>query len=352
MKIALVGDIALFGKNTSQNKDYPNRFKPIKEILDRCDYVIGNLETPLTNYDRTIGGKSAYIKGTPEDIELLEYLGISHVSLANNHMFDYGQKGLEDTIKLLEDHHIGWYGINGKKAVIEKENDRIALLGYCCYSTNGKGMGIVNILDPGNIENELNEIKQMLPIVSMHWGEEHVHYPNYDHVETARKLCKSRQIVIHGQHPHVIQGIEKINESLITYSLGNFCFDDVYTSKSKEPLIKLSQDNQESFVLILDTEGSILKKYEIIPFSFAGQQYQTDQKIGEKIEKWSELLLKEKEVFKKEREEALTAYLNTRKAGRDLEWYLKRLNPESAKMILSSRNNQKEYTRLIKNYIS
>ena len=247
MRIALLGDIALFGKNTARSRDWRHRFLGIRDILHGCDFVIGNLETPLTAGTRTVGGKSAYIKGFPEDAEILKYLGVSHVSLANNHIFDYGARGLSDTVSCLEQNGIAWYGINGKS--IELGNCAV-LSGFCCYSTNAAGLDrrtdFVNLLDPPEMEKAIRqaEEKNLLPILSCHWGEEHVHFPNYDHVELARGLARKHTIVVHGTHPHVIQGTETVGESLIHYSLGNFCFDDVYTSRSKDPLIRLSLDNQ------------------------------------------------------------------------------------------------------------
>ena len=347
----MLGDIALFGRNTARNPQYREQFAAIKPVLESCDFVVGNLESPLTDSEKTIGGKSAYVKGNPEDAEILQYLGVTHVGLANNHMFDYCRQGLEDTIQILDRLGIAWYGVNGKQAEIRDDHNRVVLLGYCCYSTNGKGMGIVNILDPCAAEKDLDSLGDALPVLSMHWGEEHVHYPNMDHVQTARKLSKNRRIVIHGHHPHVIQGIETAGNSLIAYSLGNFCFDDVYVKRSKEPLVKLSQDNQESFVWILEVQNNRVEKTEIVPFSFTGGTYRPAPEIRKKMDNWSAVLNTEKEDYNQQRSTDLNAYLSARKAKRDFQWYLKRMNFESVKMILSGRKNDQEYSRLIKGYI-
>lgn len=351
MKIALLGDIALFGKNAVSNPNWRDTFAPIKQILDKYDYVVGNLESPLTRSYKTIGGKSAYLKGNPENVEMLKYLGVTHVSLANNHMFDYRKQGLEDSIRLLEDNEIEWYGINGKKATINAGKNHITLLGYCCYSTNAKGMGIVNILNPKELENDIDILRNTLPIISIHWGQEHVHYPNYDHVLMARKLCKNRKMVIHGHHPHVIQGIKEEGESIIAYSLGNFCFDDVYTKKSKYPLIKLSKDNMESFILELEVEDNNIVAYKAIPFAFQDSEYVMQDELIEKIHEWSEFLNENEKVYKEKREKDLQAYLAERKAKRNLEWYLRRMNLESVKMILSARKNSKLYASIVLSYI-
>ena len=351
MKIALLGDIALFGDNTVENKTIKEKFASIKAVLTKCDYIVGNLESPLTRCKHTIGGKSAYLKGAPDNVAILKYLGVSHVTLANNHMYDYRLQGLKETIKVLGENGIEWYGINGKSARISSQRNEITLLGYCCYSTNAKGMGVINVLDPAQIEQELENNKSALQIVSLHWGEEHVHFPNYDHIKVSRKLCKDREIIIHGHHPHVIQGIEEIEKSIVLYSQGNFCFDDVYTKKSADPLISLSEDNQESFVFILDIHESQINGYEIIPFSFQKGVYEIAPIVKDKILKWSEALKIKENEYKKKRHSDLTKYIEGRKSLRNLEWYIKRLNFDSLKMIISARNNKQKYNEIVRRYI-
>lgn len=358
MRIAFLGDIAFIGKNSAQNSECWKRFGPIKRYLKQYDYVVANLESPLTSYSKNIGGKSAYLKGHQNDAELLDYLHVTHVTLANNHMFDYRAQGLEDTIQALEKQGIQWYGINNKAVTITHGNNSLLLMGYCCYSTNGKGLGgekpYINALDPIQVEQDVSRaIKMgMLPILSIHWGQEHVHYPNYDHVKLARKLCKNQRILIHGHHPHVIQGIEKIEESLVAYSLGNFCFDDVYTPKSKAPLVRLSNDNKESFILVVELRDNSICDYQLIPFSFAGEAYQVDNSILDRIQEWSSFLNVPKDDYIKKRSDDLSAYISKRKELRSLEWYLKRLNCESVKMIVASKKNFQRYNQLIKRYVS
>lgn len=355
MKIALLGDVALFGINTLANKEYRNKFRVIKMALSNYDYVIANLETPLTTYNGTVGGKSAYIKGAPKDVEILKYLGITHVSLANNHMFDYKQEGINDTINVLDKHKIEWFGIKGKTIDIVDNTNRLRLHGYCCYSTNAKGLStIIDVLDPFKIEKDIeHDLKERyLPILSCHWGQEHIHYPNYDHVKVSRKLSKKGKVIIVGHHPHVLQGIETINEALVAYSLGNFCFDDVYTSKSSKPLIKLSDANKESVILGLEIKDNIIINREIETFTFDKIQYASNPKIKHKIEIWSRFLDTEEADYIKIRDKELDSYLNERKKQRDIEWYFKRLNLESAKIILSGKYNSKRYKSLVKKYIS
>ena len=98
MKLALLGDVALFGCCTT-----PEYFKEISDYLSGFDYVVGNLETPFSKKKKTNGAKSAYICAEPSTVSILKQLHINAVTLANNHMFDYGEEGYELTKKLLEE---------------------------------------------------------------------------------------------------------------------------------------------------------------------------------------------------------------------------------------------------------
>ena len=82
MKVALLGDIALFGFFSKSNKNIYAYFKPIKTVLAGCDFVVANLETPLTTNTKPYGVKSANISSLPENVEILKYLGINNVNLA------------------------------------------------------------------------------------------------------------------------------------------------------------------------------------------------------------------------------------------------------------------------------
>ncbi len=102
MKIALLGDIAIFGCHClSKNKSFKNYFDKVKKHLSDFDIVIGNLEAPFVKNESSVFGKSATVKSHPINVELLNYLGITHVNLANNHIGDFGIKGYKRTIDLL-----------------------------------------------------------------------------------------------------------------------------------------------------------------------------------------------------------------------------------------------------------
>jgi len=364
MKIALLGDIALFGANSSlKNEHIEKRFQGLKEKLTHFDLIIGNLETPLTKNNKTCGGKSAYIKGLTSDVEILKYLGIKYVSLANNHMFDYGKEGFEETCNVLNAAGINHFGVNGKDLKVIKNNEKICLNGYCCYSTNAVGLNNnkdsygINTFAPELIEKKLFQDKAdgFFSILSVHWGQEHTHLPNYDHLTVSRLLANKNDFILHGHHPHVLQGIERYNNSLIAYSLGNLCFDDVYTQKSKEPLIKLSKDNKQSVILSIDIENSQIMNFNTIPFTFEPGVYSFDNDSNKEIllnlKVWSKDLQTDKNTYKLNRANFLNDYYKSRKIMRNFEWYIKRISIESLINIINSRRNMKKYSYYVNNYI-
>lgn len=102
-----------------------------------------------------------------------------------------------------------------------------------------------------------NDADGYLNIVAVHVGIEHVNYPSIDHIMAARLLAEECPYVYYGHHPHVIQGIEEYKGSLIAHSLGNFCFDDVYTSATdSKPLVELTENNRTGMILELTIENN------------------------------------------------------------------------------------------------
>ena len=241
MKIALLGDIAFFGKYSLENNhNLYEYFQEVSEKLKEHDLVIGNLETPFSESNtKPYGFKSAYIRSNPENLELLKFLQIDIVNLANNHIYDFGANSYELTKKLLDEAKIKYFGVENRQLLIDFDDNKIALNGFCCYSTNPLGINSkknkgINELDVPTVKKKLieNAKNDLFNICSIHCGQEHVNYPNYDHILMARGLAKFAPYVFYGHHPHVAQGIEKVNESLLAYSLGNF-FSTIFHSLLK-----------------------------------------------------------------------------------------------------------------------
>ncbi len=283
-------------------------------------------------------------------------MNITHVSLANNHIYDFGKEGYEETKENLAKNNIKFFGIENKTEFLEDDTNKIALSGYVCYSTNALGyledntMGVNELdFDKVNADLSTNSEKGYFNIVSFHIGEEHIHYPNIDHIKLARKLSDKTPYVFYGHHPHVLQGIEKYKDSLHLYSLGNFCFDDVYTKKSKKPLVEKKKLNKESCIVILNIENNKLLNYEIVPIFDNGNEIMItkDGVIEKKIEEYSGYLKIEEEKYISTRINLLKEFINNRKQLRNFSWYLKRLNIQSILMIKNAKKNRRKYIEVL-----
>jgi poly-gamma-glutamate synthesis protein (capsule biosynthesis protein) len=235
--IAAVGDVMLDRDvevlMTEHGPGYP--FEHVAALLQDADVTIANLEVALTERGdpveklfnfRTLG---RFAIGLPE-------AGIDVVALGNNHIADYGARGVEDTLAALEGVgllHSG-AGMNEdearRPAVIEAEGLRIAFLSYTDQFINtfaGPGQAGVAFADVASITADVIDARDFVDIVvvSLHSGREYLDDPTPAQVELSHAAIDAGALLVLGHHPHTLQGIEEYHGGLIAYSLGNFVFD-------------------------------------------------------------------------------------------------------------------------------
>ena len=361
MKLALLGDIALFGNmSISKNKNWKAYFSKVEQVLSGMDYVVGNLETPFSIKKKTNGAKSAYICSDVENIDILKHLHIHAVTLANNHIFDYGREGYEITKQLLEENQIDWFGTEGKSLRIGCGGNKIAFEGFCCYSSNplqcvAYGQYGVNEFDVEKAKELLfmHHNEGYLPIAAIHAGVEHVNYPSIDTIKVARMLSRVCPMIYYGHHPHVVQGMEENEQSLIAYSLGNFCFDDVYSSASDNPLITLSENNRSTCILVVEIENNQIVSWQTIPVFIGRESMEVGR--GATIEKIKEYTCVISQMTEDEyttmRNGLISDYISKRKQARNLMWYLKRLRPRYYRILKNAKKNKESYNQRVARYI-
>ena len=354
MKIALLGDIAPFGRFCMA--EHPERLEQLQSVsayLSQFDLVIGNLETPFALNERPISGKSATIKAHPDNVALLTALGITHLSLANNHIGDFGRSAYERTKDILDKANIGWFGTEGKQIDITCCGEKISLLGYCSYNTNPSPVvsGSVSGLNYLEVEQVLTSIKrnasnEHLSILTVHSGQEHVHMPSSDDVRFARGLASVADYVYYGHHPHVVQGHERVGGSAIFYSLGNFLFDDVYTPRDPaNPLITLSEANKTGAIGTIEIRNGKIVDMSITPTYLGVHEVQ----VGDDVSDFdmsvydTQLAHAGTPAYDRTRASAIRAFIDSRRELRDLKWYLRRLNLNSVGIILKARKNARLY---------
>ncbi|OPY66953.1 MAG: Capsule biosynthesis protein CapA [Syntrophorhabdus sp. PtaU1.Bin002] len=280
--ISAVGDVSLEGNL----RDMPTTqvFSRLVATLDAADLVVANLESPLTLSGNPQLGKCT-LRGDPGWAMVLKKVGIKLVSLANNHMMDYGFEGLFDTIRALDSAeimHLG-AGRNIDEACsplfVTKKGKRIAFLARSSVivsssSYAGPTTPGVAFLETEELVDNIKRCKKRadLVIVLLHWGLEEYAYPTPSQLEVARRLVDSGADAIIGHHPHVLQGIQRIGKGFVAYSLGNFLFNDFEWRMTKEngeiatTYLALSEHKRKGIMLSLEINenasiNSVLKVF-------------------------------------------------------------------------------------------
>lgn len=241
----------------------------ILDILNQSDLFYVNHEYCISDRGTPLSGKYYTFRAKPERMELLKQMGTDIVSLANNHVFDYGEEALYDTADLLEQADIPYVGggrnieeakrpiyyiIDGIKIgfVAASNGERIKYTPQATESTPG----ILRAYDTAEYNEVIKQAAQECDylIAYIHWGTEDSNYLNADQQRWGREFLASGADIVIGGHPHVLQGIEYVDGKPIIYSLGDFWFnhETKYTGVLK---LQISQSGLEemSFVPCLQT---------------------------------------------------------------------------------------------------
>lgn len=245
MKISFVGDV-LPGGVLSYQQDYID--ENLKNHLSSSDYLIGTLEVPIGTglaYDEEkMQGRCNIVYAQENDFRRVRELGFKAVSLANNHVMDLGPEGLANTVKLLKESGIQYFGAGmnaeeaSQPAILNIGDKTMAIYGYCMFGV--PYLGLVHLaeentpgVNPLIIEKVLKDIKKAKSqydyvAIMPHWGREYRYEPLDICIQMAHQMVEAGADFIIGSHPHQIQPIVTRRKSLIAYSLGNFLFPDFY----------------------------------------------------------------------------------------------------------------------------
>jgi len=238
ISIIASGDILLDGSAAPLLKRYgfDYAFDATRDVLTSADLTLGNLEAPLTNSQDEFTDKRFRFKVSSAAAEALKNAGYDVLTLANNHMGDFGHQGVNDTVDSL--HAVGLKSTGAgaditqarEPALVEIDGTTIALLAYsntfpkAFYATKSRP-GTA----PGYPSYFIHDIKKArkradVVIVSFHWGGEALTTPKDYQQDLGRRAIEAGAQVVIGHHPHVLQGVELYRDGVIYYSLGNFAF--------------------------------------------------------------------------------------------------------------------------------
>lgn len=212
-------------------KDFTWAWKNIAPLLKTGDITVINLESPLLS-DCPMTNDGFTFCGDKRHIEGLVYAGVDVVTLANNHIGNYGKSGIDETVQLLRSHGMDVAGINEKPPIRIVNNIRVGFLAYNDIGSKEEG---VSWADRSVMEKEIQRLRNKadVVVVSMSWGVEYTATPSARQKEIAHVIIDSGADLVLGNHPHWTQPVEVYQGKYIVYAHGNTVFDQMWSEETK-----------------------------------------------------------------------------------------------------------------------
>jgi len=284
--LVAVGDIMLSrgvaGEIREHGGDPRHPFLKMEKYLKSGDIVFGNLENPVTP-GREIMMPEMTLRADPGVEIALKGAGFTILSLANNHLPDFGSQGVLDTIQYLNNAGIKHAGAGKTEAeafaaeFIDVKGLRLAFLAFTdpalvpdSYLARVDHPGVA-FLDQEKMRAAVHDAgeKADFVVVSIHAGTEYEPRPDLAQTRFARLAVDAGADLVLGHHPHVVQKIEKYKGKYIFYSLGNFVFDQKWSRATRVGL---------TAKIFITPEG--VEKFELLPV-FINDQDQPQVLEGE-----------------------------------------------------------------------
>jgi len=278
MIISFVGDVMLGRLVNEVLKNKPSSYPwgNTLKVLNSADQRFCNLECVISDRGSTwnITPKMFHFRSDAKNINVLKDANINAVSLANNHILDFGYEAMFETQRLLSRADIknAGAGVNfdeaSEPAIWENEGKMIGFLAFTdnepVWEANAERPGVFYVPIDSNDDRArtLFEIvkatkeKTDILIVSTHWGENWGYSPKPEHISFAHDLIDKGADIVFGHSAHVFRGIEIYKDRPILYSAGDF-IDDYAVDEIER--------NDESFVFMIDIEPGNLRGIILYP---------------------------------------------------------------------------------------
>ena len=244
ISIAVTGDVMFARKMPSVLESGESPFRYVENVTKKADVLLVNFENPVTTSYTAVKGDVA-LKADPKYTYLLSEANDNVIaSQANNHALDYGEYGLNESIKNLKDAGIYVIGAgNNVSEATEPANlnvgDRkVTVLNYMDADNFAEYRGIMDpattnssgysAYDSELAQKQVQEARDngsSIVIAYLHYGNEYSRVPNENQVKISHELINDGADIVIGSHAHVTQGVEMYNGKPIFYNLGNFIFD-------------------------------------------------------------------------------------------------------------------------------
>lgn len=271
MTLGLAGDV-MIGRLVNDHLNHTSAkqiWGNVLPFLKRTDLNVINLETTLTHSVKIVP-KTFNFKATPSKVKSLIEGAIHVVNLANNHILDYSEEGLLETLDTLNSvgiQHIG-AGKNLSEAtapvILMRNGIKLGILGCTDNESGWKATGNhpgTFYLEVGNLETIRHCIVQLRPqvdllILSMHWGPNMRQRPSAQFRSFAHELIETGVDLIHGHSAHIFQGVEAYRGKLILYDTGDFVDD-----YAVDPILR----NDRSFFFLVDVDKKGICGLRLVP---------------------------------------------------------------------------------------
>lgn len=294
IKFVFIGDTMLGGEfipfAEKRSIDLFSPFKHIEPYFTDADICLLNFEGPLAAGTEKRPGVSSILSNHPAILDFLKKQNKCVLNLANNHMMDYGDEGLKNTIEKLKNNKLPFFGagFDGRQAkqevIIECKGKRIAFAGFTSEEpfvgsiiAGAETAGCPSFLDLDELIEKVKALKSDNDIVciTLHWGNEFYSYPEPKQIKIAHSLVDAGCSYVIGHHPHVVQGIERYKRGVIFYSLGNFFLPAVRSVSgriqprkkiSNEFIIVKSEIDDNGNITFKTIGGRVARNYILIPY--------------------------------------------------------------------------------------
>lgn len=215
--------------------DFTYNWKKTASFLKTGDITLINLEAPLTK-SCPLQTEGFTFCGDARHVQGILYAGVDSVAMANNHIGNFGQAGIDETRNLLEKNKLGWSGFGH----LDTREVKGVKFGFLAYNGVGQKLNLEKI--KSEIEDQRSKIDIL--VVSIHWGDEYVLVPRAygniapdDPKKVGPELIDAGADLIIGNHPHWVQGVQIYHGKLITYAHGNFIFDQTWSKETQEGVV-------------------------------------------------------------------------------------------------------------------
>jgi len=313
ISILAAGDVLLtrLPGERMRNAGFDSLMAGIEPLVEAADISFANLECPISTRGSPYPQKPVNVtfRASPEAAFSLREAGFDVVSLANNHMSDYGAAAVAETLRYLdligiEHTGAGRGGSEARRAAIARKGGySVAFLAYVepmwsvveardppwpaplatigpdgVTKSAGPGRPGTAVIRDDTLMSDIASLRARGDIdiiaVSFHWGEEIAAEPNAYQRKFARMAIDGGADIVLGHHPHVLQGVERYKDGLILYSLGNLVFDmrEDSTFDSLAAIVRLGRE----------TSGKArIETLELVPLRIARGSWAPSPAIGQ-----------------------------------------------------------------------